>query len=312
VIAAIRTLMEYETAGDPMTDLKWTRKTTQKVAEELTSAGIPVSANTVGRLLKALGFSLRVNRKKLSGKQHPARDQQFQYIHTVREEFARRGAPMLSHDTKKRELVGAFRNPGQAWSEEPVAVNDHDFRSDAKGIAIPYGILDLQAKEGAVFVGTSRNTAAFAVDSLVEWWEWLGGPRYPGHRTLLLLCDGGGSNSSRCRAWKVEIQEKLCDGLGLTVTVCHYPPGTSKWNPVEHTLFSPISRNWAGRPLDSYETMLNYLHTTRTRTGLRVHARLNSTVYPKGVKIPAKMMAQLNLRRHDTLPAWNYTLSPRS
>lgn len=302
--------MEPETAGDPMTGLKWTRKTTEKISEELAAGGVQVSKNTVGRILKVLGFSLRVNHKKLSGKHHVDRDAQFDYINALREQFAKRGAPIISVDTKKRELVGPFRNPGEAWSRQPALVNDHDFRSEAEGIAIPYGIYDIAANHGAVIVGTSYNTPEFAVDSIVTWWIRIGQDRYPGHTELLILCDGGGSNGYHAKAWKVELQRKLCLPCRLSVTVCHYPPRASKWNPVEHRLFSEISKNWAGKPLTSYETLLNYLGTTQTKAGLRVQAILNPKVYERGIKVPDAIMEELPIRRHEALPTWNYTLLP--
>lgn len=304
--------MEYETAGDPVTGLKWTRKTTRKIAEELKRFGIGVSKNTVGRLLKGMKFSLKVNRKKLSGSSHPDRDRQFRYIQGMREAFAPGGDPVLSVDSKKKELVGPFGNAGVAWRQEPELVNDHDFWSQGKGVAVPYGLLDLQANRGAVYVGTSGNTAQFAVDSLERWWRTEGRSRYPKSRYLLILADNGGNNGSRSRLWKSALQEQLCDRCGLTVTVLHYPPGTSKWNPIEHRLFSQISNNWAGKALTSYETILKYIRTTTTTTGLRVSAHFMRKKYEAGIRIPDSRMRELDLTRHHTLPDWNYTLSPRT
>jgi len=303
--------MEHDTAGDPMTGLKWTRRTTEKIATELRSCGIDVCANTVAKLLKGLQFRLRVNHKKLAGRSQPDRDAQFAYIAEKRETFAQKGLPIISIDSKKRELVGRFKNAGATWSRQPNVVNDHDFRSDADGIALPYGVYDLTANHGSVFVGTSHDTPAFAVDNLVRWWNYRGRHHYKDATELLVLADGGGSNGARTRAWKHTLQERLCDRHGLTVTVCHYPSGASKWNPIEHRLFSELSKNWAGKPLDSYETILNYARTTRTATGLRVNAYLVDTPYPTGVKVSDKEMGQLHLRPHDTQPARNYTLSPR-
>lgn len=302
--------MEYETAGDPVTGLKWTRKTTQKIAEELLSIGISVSRTTVGSLLKEMNFSLKVNHKKLATNSGDDRDLQFQYIRHKREKFANLGNPTISVDAKKKELVGQFKNPGAAWNQEPVAVHDHDFRSLAKGIAVPYGVYDVLANEGCIFVGTSRDTAQFAVDAIERWWATQGCRQYPNTTDLLILADSGGSNGSRLRLWKSQLQEKLCDRHGITVTVTHYPPGTSKWNPIEHRLFSEISKNWAGKPLDSYETILKYIRTTTTTTGLKVKAEFVRKKYCTGVKIPDSRMRELNLVHHEILPLWNYTLSP--
>jgi len=303
--------MEHDTAGDPMTGIKWTRRTTEKIANELRACGIDVCANTVAKLLKGLEFRLRVNHKKLSCRSGPDRDAQFAYIAAQRETFARQGWPIVSIDSKKRELVGNFKNPGAVWSQDPVLVNDHDFRSDAAGIALPYGIYDVGANRGYLFIGTSHDTPQCAVDNLAKWWVYHGRRRYPDTTELLVLADGGGSNGARNRAWKHSLQHRLCDRHGLTVTVCHYPTGASKWNPIEHRLFSEISKNWAGRPLDSYETILNYARTTRTSTGLEVHAYLVKTDYPTGIKISDKDRDQLQLRPHETQPSRNYTLSPR-
>jgi hypothetical protein len=302
--------MMHDTAGDPMTGLKWTRRTTAKIATELKSLGIEVSDRTVAKLLKKMGFALRVNHKKLSGASHQDRDAQFNRIADLRDEFARRGRPLISIDTKKKELVGCFKKAGAAWDVQPVLVNDHDFRSDAIGIAVPYGIYDLNANQGTVFVGTSSDTPGFAVDCAEHWWRTEGRQRYPDDTHLGILADGGGSNSATSRAWKYGLQTKLCNRHGLTVTVAHYPPGASKWNPIEHRLFSEISKNWAGRPLDSYETILNYLRTTATSTGLRVQAHLVAQSYQKGVKITDAQMRELAIAKHEDLPKWNYTLSP--
>ena len=294
-----------------MRRVKWTRRTTEKIADELRAAGIDVCANTVAKLLKELDYRLRVNHKKRSAHSPPDRDAQFAYIAAQRDAFTRAGLPVISIDSKKRELVGNFKNQGAAWSREPTLVNDHDFPSDAEGVALPYGVYDLAANCGSVFVGTSHDTADFAVDNVVRWWNYHGKRRYLGTRELLILADGGGSNGARTRAWKLGLQERLCDRHALTVTVCHYPTAASKWNPIEHRVFSEISKNWAGRPLDSYETILNYLRTTRTSTGLRVNAYLVTTNYPTGVKVSNQAMKQLQLRPHDTQPSRNYTLSPR-
>ena len=305
--------MEHDTAGDPMTDLKWTHRTTARIAAELRAAGIDVSPRTVARLLGQMGYSLRVNHKMLSrvSKTTPEdRDAQFQRIAALREDFAARGLPVISVDTKKKELIGQFKNAGAAWSREPVAVNDHDFPSDALGKAVPYGVYDVQANLGTLFVGTSRETADFAVDCVEMWWLEEGRHRYPGARELAVLADGGGANGSQNRAWKLGLARRLAERHGLSVTVAHYPPGTSKWNPIEHRLFSAISKNWAGRPLDSYETVLNYIRTTTTSTGLKVTAHLVDRNYAKGVKIADAQMRALPITMHASLPRWNYTLAP--
>jgi len=306
----IRELMVHETAGDPISGLKWTHKTTEKIAARLRSLGIVVSARTVAKLLKQMGFSLRVNHKKRSIGSAKQRDAQFAYIAELRERFANDTVPLISVDTKKKELVGQFKNPGAAWHRKPLLVNDHDFRSDALGIAIPYGIYDLRANRGTVFVGTSCDTPEFAVDAIERWWREEGRKRYPNASELGILADGGGSNGARCRWWKHGLQRKLCQGHGLDVTVAHYPPGASKWNPIEHRLFSEISKNWAGRPLDSYETTLKYLRTTTTSTGLRVRALLVRRTYQKGKKVSDAQMNKLPINKHDVHPQWNYTLSP--
>ena len=302
--------MKHETAGDPMTGLKWTRRTTAKIAEELHGLGIKVSDRTVATLLKQMDFSLRVNHKKLSKGSPEERETQFARIAELREYFAAKGLPLISVDTKKKEMVGRFKNAGTTWTRQPVLVNDHDFRSDAEGIAIPYGIFDLQANRGTVFVGTSYDTPQFAVESIEKWWRYEGQRRYHPANRIAILADGGGSNGPTCRAWKCGLHRKLCERHGLAVTVAHYPPGTSKWNPIEHRLFSEISRNWAGRPLDSYETILNYIRTTRTTTGLRLRAHLVRKHYQKGVKVPDALIRQLPITKDAALPKWNYTLSP--
>jgi hypothetical protein len=302
--------MEYETAGDPMSGLKWTRKSTEKIAEELGKMGMAVSPNTVGRLLKDMEFSLRVNNKKISFGSGPDRDKQFDYITKLRKKFARQGALIVSVDTKKKELVGNFKNPGRAWGQQATSVNDHDFRSQASGIAIPYGIYDVLSNCGSVFVGTSSETSEFAVSCIVKWWFYDARYWHSDPSKLLILADNGGCNGSNGRAWKYWLQKKLCSRHGLTVTVCHYPPGSSKWNPIEHRFFSEISKNWAGRPLDSYETILNYIETTETCTGLRVKAYLDTKTYKKGLKISDEQMSEVRIKRHVTLPQWNYTIRP--
>ncbi|KKK90423.1 hypothetical protein LCGC14_2723160 [marine sediment metagenome] len=307
--------MKHETGGDPISGLKWTRKTTEKIAKELGKLHIEVSPNTVGRLLKSLGYSLRLNNKRLeSGNKNPPkrriRNQQFEYIAQIREAFEREGNPVISVDTKKKELIGNFKNGGQTWEKQPLSVYDHDFRSDAQALAVPFGIYDLQANSGYVCVGLSADTPAFAVDSIDHWWINEGAKRYPGARDLLILADCGGSNGARSRVWKYRIQKQLSDTHRLTVNVSHYPPGASKWNPIEHRLFSEISKNWAGRPLRNLQTMLNSIRTTTTSTGLQVRAHFVRRKYKKGVKIPEREMRTLSLLRKETLPDWNYSICP--
>ena len=298
-----------------MHGLKWTRKTTRKVAQQLRQLDIRISAKTVGRLLKDMGFSLRVNLKNLeSGNKNPppreVRNRQFKYINLKRKQFASAGNPIISVDTKKKEKVGNFKNPGASWQQDAYVVNDHDFPSDAVGMAVPYGVYDTEANRGFVVVGTSHETPAFAVDSITHWWKCYGRISYPDSDELLILADCGGGNSARAHAWKYHLQHQLCDPHGLKVTVCHYPPGASKWNPIEHHLFSHISNNWAGKPLETYETVVKYIQTTKTSPGLAVKASIITKNYDKGEKVSATDMALLTLNMHKTLPNWNYTLEP--
>ena len=302
--------MAHETAGDPVTGLKWTRRTTAKVAAELHRLGIDVCPRTVARLLKAMGFSLRVNHKKLAGASHPDRNDQFERITALRKRCAAENIPLISVDTKKKELVGAFRNPGAKWDHTPELVKDHDFRSEAEGIAIPYGIYDPRANTGTVFVGASADTPAFAVDCIEKWWRTEGRKRYPHAEALQILADSGGSNGCSPRAWKFNLQHRLCNRHGLRVTVAHYPTAASKWNPIEHRLFCEISKNWSGRPLDSFETILKYLRTTRTTTGLRVRAHIVRRVYETDVKVTDAAMRELRITPNRFLPKWNYTIEP--
>lgn len=318
----IEELMKHETAGDPITGLKWTRKTTQKLANELKALGIKeVNRTTVGRLLKQLDYSLKVNHKKKAlganktSEARQQRNQQFEYLNRLRDQFVDEGDPNISVDTKKKEMVGDFKNNGASWRKKAFEVSDHDFRQYAEGIAIGFGIYDVQTNRGFMFVGIHHDTPAFAVDSIVKWWKQDGLKQYPGRKKLLILADAGGSNGYRLRAWKYELQRKLCDPYGLFVTVCHYPPGASKWNPIEHRLFSAISNNWRGIPLNSYETILKYMRRTKTmpKDGpeLKVKARLVRKKYQNGQKVSDDQMSQLQLKGHDTLSLWNYTLSPR-
>ena len=311
VIAEIEELLKYEAAGDPMTGTKWMRSTPQKIAEILNSRGFAISRNTVAAMLLDMDFSLKANRKAIATNSSPDREQQFGIIQELRESFEASGNPILSVDTKKKELIGLFANSGRVWTREPIATNDHDFRSDAAAIAVPYGLYDVLANAGTVVVGTSSDTPEFAVHSIATWWRHRGRHQYRGKRKLLILADGGGSNGCRPRAWRYELQANLADRYGLTVTVAHYPTGTSKWNPIEHRMFSEISKNWAGRPLDSLETMLNYIQTTTTVGGLEVRAYLDTRTYAKGVRISDADMTALALKKRSQLEKWNYTISPR-
>ena len=294
-----------------MGGLRWTRRSTVKLAAALAQEGFALSKTTVCRLLKQERFSLRVNRKCLARAQHPDRDRQFQRIAALRTQCAHEGGPVISVDTKKKELVGLFRQPGTAWNQTSPEVSDHDFPSEAQGRAVPYGIYDVQANRGHVCVGDSADTPQFAVDCIETWWRTEGRARYPGATRLLILADSGGSNGCRARAWKHALQHALCNPHQLHVTVAHYPSGCSKWNPIEHRLFSFISLNWAGRPLDSFETILNYLRTTTTATGLQVSATRVTQSYAKGVKISDEQMAQLQWFPSPNLPQWNYEIRPQ-
>jgi Rhodopirellula transposase DDE domain len=315
VIEQIDHLLEHETAGDPIQDLKWRRRATRKIAEQLGRWGIEISASTVRRLLKRMRYSLRVNHKKLeSGNKNPpprrVRNRQFAYIERKHKQFRALGNPIISVDAKKREMIGNFKNSGARWEKQPQLVMDHDFLSDAQGVALPYGIYDPTHNQGFVVVGTSYETPAFAVDAITLWWKSYGQKMYDRAKELLILADSGGGNSARAHGWKYHLQQELCNPFELKVTVCHYPSGASKWNPIEHRLFCQISKNWAGQPLKSYRTVLNYIRTTTTSTGLKVRARLLRRKYKKGKKISAQLMKQLALIRHRVLPKWNYTLRP--
>ena len=271
-------MLGEDTAGDPSARRGWwTGKRLRTLSRELAQLGLRVSPNTVRRLLGELDYALHANRKSLCAKSSPHRDQQFGYLTHQRQEFNRSGYPIISVDTKKKELVGQFKNQGRVWSQTPLLVQDHDFRSQGKGMAIPYGIYDLQANRGTVVVGTSHDTPVFAVEAICHWWRYEGCHRYPHTPELLILADSGGSNSARGRAWKLALQEKLVDAYGLSVTVCHYPSGASKWNPVEHRLFSEISKQWSGQPLRDYSTIVRLIKGTRTQTGLT--DRLKSPVF---------------------------------
>jgi hypothetical protein len=305
-------LVEANTAGDPMSYLLWTNKSTRALADELGRHGFVVSHVTVARCLRELGYSLQANVKTVEGAQHPDRDAQFRYLNDQVRRFIRSHDPVISVDTKKKELVGLFENRGRRWQRagEPERVNVHDFPHLGRGKAIPYGIYDAARDEGVVNVGITHETAEFAVESIRRWWRWLGRKAYPHARRLLICADAGGSNGPRLRAWKIHLQT-LTDRFGIPVTVCHYPPGTSKWNKVEHRLFSYISMNWRGRPLVSFEAVVNLIGATTTKSGLRVKALLDTAEYEPGEKITDADMASLRLKRHAFHGDWNYTLQPR-
>jgi len=289
----------------------WTSKRLRDISGELGQLGLHVCPNTVRRLLDEVGYALHANRKSLCPNSSPLRDPQFHYLNHHRKEFASSGCPIISVDTKKKELVGLFKNNGRLWSQAPIEVQDHDFRSQAKGLAIPYGIYDVQANRSMVVVGTSHDTPDFAVDAICLWWRRDGSRRYPKAPELLILADTGGSNGARCRAWKLALQEKLVDRFQLAVTVCHYPTGASKWNPIEHRVFGEISKQWGGCPLTDYQRIVNLIGATRTQTGLVVNCTLNTKHYPTKVPISKQQVAELDLLQHPFLPQWNYTLLPR-
>ena len=308
----LKSIVEETTAGDPMSPLKWTSKSTRTLAEELTGAGHPVSSVTVGRCLVEMGYTLQGNVKMREGPQHPNRDAQFRYLNRQVKAFGRSGDPVISVDTKKKELVGTFKNAGRRWLPQgkPDEVMVHDFPHLGEGKAIPYGAYDIARNRAVVSVGVTHDTAEFAVESIRRWWRLDGRKHYRGAQKLLICADSGGSNGNRPRGWKVHLQN-LSDEIGMPITVCHYPPGTSKWNKIEHRLFSFISLNWKGTPLINYETVINLIGGTRTRTGLKVKAVLDINQYETGVELSAEDMERLHLTRHKTHPDWNYTLSPR-
>jgi hypothetical protein len=309
----LETLVAPETAGDPQSEQKWVRSSLRQLSARLAADGHPASPPTVGRLLRTLDYALHVNAKQREARAaHPQRNEQFEYIAAQRDAFGRAGRPIVSVDTKKKELIGDFRNAGRSWSREAEAVNGHDFPQDALGRAVPYGIYDLTRNRGLVCVGQSGDTPRFAVAALARWWTEEGRAANAGRDQLLILADSGGSNGWQPRLWKQQLQEHLSDRFGLTVTVCHYPTGCSKWNPIEHRLFGPISINWAGRPLRTWETLLRSIRGTQTRTGLTVQAHLDPQQYPTGEKVSDSEMATLQLERHAVCPRWNYTLRPRS
>jgi hypothetical protein len=290
---------------------KFVRRSLQTLSNALADLNHQACPTTVAGLLRELGYNLRVNVKRITGPYHPDRDRQFRYIEGLIEKFRVAGLPILSVDTKKKELVGNFGNDGQCWVEEPFEVNAHDFLTDAVCKAVPYGLYDVLANKGHVVVGTSSDTPAFAVDAITRWWVRCGCKRYRDAGELLLLADSGGSNGCRPRLWKQGLQVLLADAYDLEVTVCHYPRGASKWNPVEHRLFSQISRNWSGIPLQSPELMLSLIRGTQTARGLSVSAEWTEQRYQRGVKVTDAQMKRLNIEHHGLCPQWNYTIMPR-
>ncbi len=311
LLQALEALVEPLTRGDPMSPLRWTCKSTRQLAEALRQRGHPISAPTVAVLLHDLGYSLQANTKTLEGTNHPDRDQQFQYINTQVKKYLKHQAPVISVDTKKKELVGPYKNPGQEWRRKgrPRHVNVHDFPDKKRGKAIPYGIYDIGQNVGWVNVGCDNDTASFAIESIRRWWMQMGQQRYPKAYKLLICADSGGSNGYRVRLWKRELQQ-LVNAVGLDVTVCHFPPGTSKWNKIEHRLFGHISMNWRGQPLISHEVIVDSIGTTTTKSGLPVTAKLDTNAYPIKIKVSNEEMASLNIRPHAFHGEWNYTIKP--
>jgi Rhodopirellula transposase DDE domain len=311
LVAALEALVDPDTRGDPMSPLRWTCKSTAQLASALTAAGHPVSHDVVADLLRALDYSLQAPVKTREGQQHPDRDAQFRYLNEQVRDFRARDLPVLSVDAKKKELVGRFKNGGREWQPvgQPEAVNVHDFPDPLLGKAIPYGIYDVGRNTGWVSVGTDHDTASFAVESLRRWWRGEGAALYSQARHLLVCADGGGSNGYRVRLWKYELGRWATE-TGLTLTICHLPPGTSKWNKIEHRLFAHISLNWRGRSLESHEVIVNLIGATTTRQGLQVHAELDPGRYPTHRKVSDELLATVHLTRHDFHAEWNYTILP--
>jgi len=312
IVEDLEAIMGENTAGDPMSFLKWTCKSTYKIADELNLRGHKISAETVRQLLRERDYSLQANVKTKEGGSEPERDAQFRYINEQVKKFVVQGDPVISVDTKKREIVGDFKNPGRTWRKKRDAkeVNVYDFPSLGIGVAIPYGAYDINRGEGFVNVGISRDTSEFAVESIRQWWKVSGKKHYPDARELLICADGGGSNGSRRRGWKFFLQE-LTDQIGIPISLCHFPPGTSKWNKIEHCMFSFISMNWKGEPLVTYETIIKLISATTTKKGLKVVARLDKREYEGGVKFSDEDMAKLNIKTHMLHPKWNYSIVPR-
>jgi transposase len=308
---ALEGLVDPVTRGDPQSPLRWTCKSTTQLAKELTRQGHSVSPSTVGRLLKAAGYSLQSNRKTKEGGKHPDRNAQFEHINAMVKSFQKRSQPVISVDTKKKELVGNFRNSGREWlpQGEPEEVLVHDFIDKQLGKAIPYGVYDITQNEGWVSVGIDHDTAKFAVEAIRRWWKKMGAKRHPKATQLLVTADGGGSNSSRCRLWKVALQD-LASWLDMPIHVCHFPPGTSKWNKIEHRMFCHITQNWRGRPLVSHEVIINLIANTSTEQGLRIKAELDKTKYPLKTKVTNQELDAIQIKRNKFHGDWNYAIRP--
>jgi hypothetical protein len=312
LLRELEALVGPVTRGDPMSPLRWTCKSADKLAEGLRARGHVVSERTVNRLLHDLGYSLQSNRKTIEGKGHPDRDAQFQYINRRARAFQRQGQPVVSVDTKKKELVGQYRNGGREWQPKgkPEKVKVHDFLDKGLGKAIPYGVYDMAANTGWVSVGVDHDTAEFAVETIRRWWDRMGRRVYPQAKKLLITADGGGSNGSRCRLWKVELQ-RLADETGLSISVCHFPPGTSKWNQIEHRMFCHITENWRGRPLVSREVVVNLIGGTKTKAGLEIRSELDGDSYPTAREVTDQQMDGLSIKREKFHGEWNYTIRPK-
>jgi hypothetical protein len=312
LLAALEALIEPTTRGDPESPLRWTCKSIRRLADELTRENHPVGAVTVAKLLRQAGYSLQANRKTREGASHPDRNAQFQYINASVERFLKRGQPAISVDAKKKENAGDFKNGGREWLPKghPEEVRVYDFLIKSLGKAALYGVYDLLQNQGWMSVGIDHDTAQFAVNSIRRWWNEMGKDRFPRARELLITADGGGSNSHRSRLWKVSLQD-LADELGIKLFVCHFPPGTSKWNKIEHRLFSFITKSWRARPLVSLEVIVNLIANTTTRTGLIVKAALDTNPYPTKIKVSDEQLGRLRLKGHEFHGEWNYTLSPR-
>jgi len=308
---ALQQMLSEEVAGDPMNLQRWVRSSTRNLGRRLAEQGHQVGYRTVARLLRKMGYSLRATKRRQAGAEHPDRDKQFQHIAALKAQSLDQELPVISIDTKKKELIGNYRPEGKTWRREPIEVEDSFFASYAKCIAVPFGIYDVAKNVGYVTVGTSGNTAEFAVNCLVNWWKQHGLSAYPSADRLLILADGGGSNGYNLRAWKMDLQEKLCDAFGLRATLCHYPPACSKWNPIEYRLFSQISLNWAGQPLRNLDLMLAFIRGTTTTVGLKVEAYRDEQIYRNGRKVKEERMRGLALSEDDICPRWNYTIAPR-
>jgi len=313
ILTILKDILSETTAGDPMGLLKWTSKSTYQIRDCINKLGYSISEDTVGRRIKEMGYSLQANVKTWEGVSHKDRDSQFIYINNLAKEYVAEGNPVISVDAKKKELIGNFKNSGRNWrlKGSPKEVNVYDFPSLSDGKAVPYGIYDIQKNKGLVSVGISHDTAEFAVESIKKWWFHFGSKQYPQADKILICADGGGSNGYRNRLWKYNLQ-KLSDEIPLSVTVCHYPPGTSKWNKIEHRMFSFISMNWRGKPLIDLETVINLIGSTKTKTGLKIQALLDTESYKTGIKISDKQMKDLNLTAHEINPKWNYTIEPKN